>query len=83
MNDKTGNFAKDRYTSGYNCKSWHGSLNPSDSYVPLIVAYPKGNKAVLEDIIKEACGSLTGCNGNWQMYDIIKAIMKRQYPKQQ
>ena len=26
-----------RFTTGVACKSWHGSLNPSDSYVPLIV----------------------------------------------
>jgi len=38
------NIEDHRYTTGVACKSWHGSLNPSDSYVPLIVAYPGGTK---------------------------------------
>ena len=32
--DNTNDMPENRYTSGVSCKSWHGSLNPSDSYVP-------------------------------------------------
>ena len=82
MNDKTNDAVSNRYTTGVACKSWHGSLNPSDSYVPLIVAYPGGNKKVLEQIIDETdgCKVATGCDGNWRVTDLIKKIIEKQYP---
>ena len=42
-----------RYTSGTACKSWHGSLNRSDSYVPFIFAYPGGSQSELAAILKK------------------------------
>ena len=73
-----------RFTTGVACKSWHGSLNPSDSYVPLILAYPGGNKKVLEDIINYTggCSTSAGCDGNWRVTDLIKKIIENQYPAQ-
>ncbi len=84
MNDKTSGNAIDRYTTGTACKSWHGSLNPSDSYVPLIVAYPGGNKYELEPIINntEGCSVDQGCDGNWRTTEIIKEIIETQYSGQ-
>lgn len=70
-----------RYTTGVACKAWHGSLNPSDSYVPLIVAYPGGTKKVLEQIIDNTtgCKVATGCDGNWRVTDLIKKLIENQY----
>jgi hypothetical protein len=82
MKDRTTGDAIDRYTSGSACKSWHGSLNPSDSYVPLIVSYPGGSKKEVEGILQK--GTLckqdySGCRGNWKVTDIIKEIITEQY----
>jgi hypothetical protein len=84
MKDKTAGDGIDRYTTGTACKSWHGSLNPSDSYVPLIIAYPGGNKYELEPIINntEGCSVDQGCDGNWLTTDIIKEIIQTQYAGQ-
>jgi hypothetical protein len=82
MKDKTTGEAIDRYTTGSACKSWHGSLNPSDSYVPLIVAYPGGNKKEIEEILQRdtLCKQdYSGCRGNWRVRDIIKEIITEQY----
>jgi hypothetical protein len=71
-----------RYTAGVSCKSWHGSLNRSDSYVPFIVAYPGGNKDLTENLIKgdDLCsGDYSNCKGNWKLPDIIKKIITQQY----
>lgn len=76
------NIADHRYTTGVACKSWHGSLNRSDSYVPLIVAYPGGNKNEMERILKKdtLCKQdYSGCTGNWKMTDIVKEIISQQY----
>ena len=69
-----------RYTTGVACKSWHGSLNRSDSYVPLILSYPGGNTFEIKTIIDTpgVCQGLQ-CEGNWKAADIIKAIIKQQY----
>ena len=77
MKDKTTSDAIERYTTGTACKSWHGSLNPSDSYVPLIVAYPGGNKKEIEEILRKdtLCkADYSGCKGNWKLTDIVKEI---------
>gem|GEM_PF-3342795 len=82
MKDKTTGDAIDRYTTGSACKSWHGSLNPSDSYVPLIVSYPGGNKKEIEEILQRdtLCKQdYSGCRGNWRVTDIIKEIITEQY----
>jgi hypothetical protein len=73
-----------RYTSGVSCRSWHGSLNRTDSYVPFIVSYPGGNKAELEDILKkpEVCGSVDSCPGNWKATDLIRKVIETQYSGQ-
>jgi hypothetical protein len=71
-----------RYTTGAACKSWHGSLNRSDSYVPFIFAYPGGNKTEIENILKKnsVCSSdYSNCKGNWNLTDTVKAIIKEQY----
>jgi len=78
----TDSSVSDRYTSGVSCKSWHGSLNCSDSYVPFIVSYPGGNKYEIESILKsdEVCGSdYSLCKGNWKLPDVVKKIINMQY----
>jgi hypothetical protein len=86
MKDKTAGGVGDRFTAGVACKSWHGSLNPSDSYVPLIVAYPGGTKSTIETLLKRdtVCGdysnsTLNKCKGNWKLTDIVKELVKEQY----
>jgi len=81
MKDKTDGNVLDRYTSGVACKSWHGSLNPSDSYVPFIVTYPGGNKDELSPIVEKACDNGI-CEGNWQVTDMVKKIIETQYTNQ-
>ena len=73
-----------RYTTGVACKSWHGSLNRSDSYVPLIVAYPGGNKLEMQSLVDKTpgCNSSTGCDGNWRVTDLIQTIVQKQYSTQ-
>jgi len=70
-----------RYTTGSACKSWHGSLKPTDSYVPFIVAYPGGNNGELKPIINQTqgCSSDTGCDGNWRVPDLAKGIVEVQF----
>ncbi len=82
MKDATSGNAADRYTTGSACKSWHGSLNPSDSYVPFIYAYPGGNKKEVENILQKdtVCKTdYTNCKGNWKLTDIVKEIISVQY----
>src|SRR3989304_5125898 len=71
-----------RYTTGVACKSWHGSLNKSDSYVPLIIAYPGGKKEIIEPLINSDSACPTGCEGNWKVKDLITTIMQDQYGTQ-
>jgi len=84
MKDNTDGPVNERYTTGVACKSWHGSLNPSDSYVPLIVTYPGGNRYELEPLINntEGCDVTQGCDGNWRTTEIIKEIIETQYSGQ-
>ena len=79
--DFTNDIPGNRYTSGVACKSWHGSLNPTDSYVPLIVAYPGGNKYEIEPLINNVqnCSTTNGCDGNWRVTDIVLEAIKQQY----
>jgi hypothetical protein len=76
MKDETTGSATDRYSTAYACKSWHGSLNSSDSYVPFILSYPGGNKSELSAITDVVCDN-NGCNGNWKMPELIKGIINR------
>lgn len=85
MKDETGDVNQpdptaNRYTTGVACKSWHGSLNRSDSYVPLILSYPGGNTSEIKTIIDtpSVCPGVQ-CKGNWKVTDMIKAIIKQQY----
>lgn len=81
MKDATTGNAIDRYTTGVACKAWHGSLNPSDSYIPFVVAYPGGNNFELDPIIKKVC--INGvCTGNWEAKDLITEFIKAQYSGQ-
>jgi hypothetical protein len=81
MKDATTGSASERYTTGVACKSWHGSLNPTDSYVPFIVSYPGGNKFELDPIIQNVCTNGL-CEGNWKAKDLITEIIKTQYTVQ-
>jgi hypothetical protein len=74
-------IANNRFTSGVACKSWHGSLNSTDSYVPLIVAYPGGNKYEMQLLIDttQGCNSTAGCDGNWRVRDLINSMVKKQF----
>lgn len=78
MKDATTGNAMDRYSTGYACKSWHGSLNKSDSFVPLVVAYPSGNRFELNNSINSVCTN-NSCEGNWKASDLIKKIVETQY----
>jgi hypothetical protein len=78
MKDATTGDAIDRYTTGYACKSWHGSLSPSDSYVPFILTYPGGNKNELENVKQKVCTN-GACGGNWVLKDFIAEIVNKQY----
>ena len=73
-----------RFTTGVACKSWHGSLNQSDSFVPLIVAYPGGNTSELSPLINDTrgCNIDQGCDGNWRVTDLIKTIIQKEYGSQ-
>jgi len=84
MKNRTSDDAIDRYTAGVSCKSWHGSLNTSDSYVPLIVSYPGGNKNEIEPFVNdtEGCDVTDGCDGNWRVTDLIKKIIGSEYGTQ-
>lgn len=82
MKDRMSDYVGNRFTTGVACKSWHGGLNASDSYVPFILAYPGGNKYEIDDIIKEdtLCKEdYSNCMGNWKVKDIIIEIIKNQY----
>lgn len=82
MKDLTTGDAIDRYTTGTACKAWHGSLNPSDSYVPFIISYPGGNKTEMEKILKKdtVCKEdYSDCKANWKLPNIIKEIITEQY----
>jgi len=70
-----------RYTTGVSCKSWHGSLNMSDSYVPMIVAYPGGNSSELNSTVNAVCPDGM-CEGNWKVPHIVKHFLENQYPGQ-
>lgn len=76
--DYTDDVPSNRFTSGVACKSWHGGLNPSDSYVPLIVAYPGGDKTEIVNIVNTVCAN-NSCDGNWRLTDLIKQFIKTQY----
>jgi hypothetical protein len=80
MKDKMTESADKRFTTGTACKSWHGSLNPSDSYVPFILAYPGGNNFEVEPLVRDTTGcTIEGCDGNWRVTDLIKTITRKQY----
>jgi len=78
MKDATFGSVSNRYTTAYACKSWHGSLNPSDSYVPFIVAYPGGNKNAIDNAVNTVCSN-NKCNGNWKLPELVKQIIETQY----
>jgi len=80
LRDRMMEGSEKRYSTGTACKSWHGSLNGSDSYVPLIVSYPGGNRYEMEPAVKDTNGcSLEGCDGNRRISDLIKTIIIKQY----
>jgi hypothetical protein len=71
-----------RFSTGVSCKAWHGSLNRSDSYVPLIYSYPGGNRHELEKVLKEEgiCGEdYLGCKWNWSVPKTIQRWISFQY----
>lgn len=81
MDFDTDNSAQ-RFTTGVSCRSWHGSLNRSDSYVPFIISYPGGNRYEVENILKKAnvCDTdYSKCKYNTKLPDIVKEIISEQY----
>jgi hypothetical protein len=78
MKDRASGNTINKYTTGVACKPWRDSLNPHDSYVPLIVAYPGRNKKELTDIVDDIdyCDVTKGCYGNWYVTDFIKTIIE-------
>ncbi len=78
MKDRTDGSENDRFTAGVACKSWHGGLNRSDSYVPLVMAYPGGNKYELNATTDTVCAN-DGCSGNWVLPELVRDIIKKQY----
>jgi hypothetical protein len=81
MKDDSSGVPENRYSTAYACKSWHGSLNKSDSYVPLIVAYPGGNKQEFISVLTSVCPN-SSCEGNWLLPDLITKIVEEQYSSQ-
>ena len=82
MKDATSGDALDRYTTGVACKSWHGSLNPSDSLIPFILSYPGGNKIEIDTILKKdtVCkDDYRECRKNWKLPDIVQEIISEQH----
>ena len=79
IKDHVSDTVNNRYSCSAACKAWHGSLNPLDSYVPLIMSYPGGNKKALEEIINSTadCSVSTGCEGNWKVRDLIKEYCRK------
>jgi len=78
MKDSTyASKSEERYTTGVACKSWHGSLSPSDSYVPLIVSYPGGNLMEVQQTTNTVCSG-TACSGNWALTGLVKDFARRQ-----
>jgi hypothetical protein len=76
---------QNRFTAGVACKAWHGGLNPSDSYVPFILAYPGGNTVEINKLregIKD-CPDTGYCEecacGNWKVTDIVMKIILKQF----
>jgi hypothetical protein len=80
FNNKTDSLQQQRYTSGVACKSWHGSLNRSDSYIPFIISYPGGNSVELGELENKVC-TRTACNGNWMLQELVKEFITGQYSK--
>jgi len=78
MKDDPSDASENRFSTAYACKSWHGSLNKSDSYVPLVVSYPGGNKKEFSSMLTSVCPN-NACEGNWKMTDLIKKIIETQY----
>jgi hypothetical protein len=86
MRDKTEEDESQRFTCGVACKAWHGGLNPGDSYVPFILAYPGGN-AVEVERLREGIGNCpedgSYCEecacGNWKVTDVIIELIQKQY----
>jgi len=78
MRDAATGSASDRYSTAYACKSWHGSLNSADSYVPFVISYPGGSKSELSIIIDGVCAD-NGCNSNGKLPEVIKSIIRKQY----
>ncbi|MEW5744066.1 MAG: alkaline phosphatase family protein [Nitrospirota bacterium] len=84
MKDDMGDINQ-RYTTGVACKSWHGSLNRSDSYVPFIFAYPGGSKLEIDKILQKDTLCRTGysnCKGNWNLTDIVNETISAQYQQE-
>jgi predicted AlkP superfamily pyrophosphatase or phosphodiesterase len=86
MRDKTEEHESQRFTCGVACKAWHGGLNPGDSYVPFILAYPGGN-AVEVERLREGIGNCpedgSYCEecacGNWKVTGVIMQVIQKQY----
>jgi hypothetical protein len=77
--DRTDDPKNERYVSGGNIESWHGSLNRSDSYVPFIPAYPGGNAGELAPTVAVVCGTTDGtCAGNWLLTPLVEELIHRQ-----
>jgi len=70
-----------RFSTGVSCKSWHGGLNKSDSYVPFVIAYPGGSRYELNSVLNTLCADIE-CNGNWILSELIKEIVETQYSGQ-
>jgi hypothetical protein len=49
--------------------------------VPLIVAYPGGNKFEIDPMVNSVCPG-GQCEGNWKLSDIVKKIIETQYSGQ-
>ena len=81
MNDDPSAIPENRYSTAYACQSWHGSLNKSDSFVPLIFAYPGGNKQEFNNMLTSICPNHT-CEGNWVLSNLVKKIIEPQYSDQ-
>jgi hypothetical protein len=87
MRNDTDEGPPERFTAGVPCRAWHGSLNRSDSYVPLVLSYPGGNRGVLEEWTGHVCNDPTqaggdprrDCRRNKAIPELLKGLFEKEY----
>jgi Type I phosphodiesterase / nucleotide pyrophosphatase len=79
MRTRTDDPPAKRFTSGVACRGWHAGLNRADSYVPLILSYPGGNKAIVDTIAQTVCGAGANCARNTALPAFVEQVYREEY----